>query len=291
MSENNEKKCAYCGKGRDTVQFTKEHVVSHTFLNKYYPPITPSKKINDRNKKKNYQVGGYQNSIQRDSCNYQTIPDVCEKCNNEILSALDEYFLKFYDLNTDCKLKKQGQLFTLKYDYSLLSRWLLKTLYNSERKNAYSDIIPPYLHNFKKYILYNQENTDYELQLYFECLKDHEKLPLNAIYRNSRKNGILKLGNMVIDKAFGYSDIKTKYFISGNYAFYLFFKHKDSLESIDQFISDLNYYRCIELYKIDSTKDFIEYKVSARSIVDIINLTKEGNLWSTDRYKMLHNLM
>ena len=289
MEENQEKKCAYCGRGKESVKFTKEHVVAHTFLNKYYPPIVSLNKNLDKKKKKLFQVGGYQNSIQKDSCNYQTIADVCSECNNGVLSSLDSYFLDFYDKNTDCKLKKQGKINTLNYNYSLLSRWLLKTMYNSERKNGYTSIVQPYLHNFKNYILSNEQCPDYEFQLYFECLKDHEKISPRVIYRNSLKNGLLKLSDMIIPKGLCYTDIKAKTFISDNYAFFIFVKPKKSSESIDQLVSDLNYYLCIELYKIAPEKEQIEYKVSTRSIVDLLKVSKEGNLWSTERYLLKHS--
>ncbi|WP_052646966.1 hypothetical protein [Paenibacillus terrae] len=60
------------------------------------------------------------------------IKDVCLKCNNEILSELDNYgsniikryFVDEYEPDTHLNID---------YDYRLLSRWLLKLAYNNER--------------------------------------------------------------------------------------------------------------------------------------------------------------
>src|SRR6267378_11234 len=53
------------------------------------------------------------------------IKDVCAKCNNNILGALDGYVLKLF--RTHCnRYVNKGDRITIPYDYDLLLRWLLK---------------------------------------------------------------------------------------------------------------------------------------------------------------------
>jgi hypothetical protein len=60
------------------------------------------------------------------------VNDVCARCNNALLNVLDDYFCQLYD-----KYFVEAQGFdasvTFEYDYSLLTRVLLKIAYNSAR--------------------------------------------------------------------------------------------------------------------------------------------------------------
>ncbi|WP_290766305.1 hypothetical protein [Fibrobacter sp. UBA4297] len=253
--------CAYCDQNK---KLTREHVIAHKFLSKYYPD----------GKGKNKQVG-YQNKTETISSNFQIVRDVCSDCNGIHLSQVDEYFLSFYKENFDFKIKKPGQTYTLSYDYNKLSRWLLKTLYNSERANKY-DSTPAYLYNLRKYMLGEPNNSDMVFELYYECLSDHEKIPTSIIYRNSLKNGLLKMGNAVFASSTGYPNIRSKYFISGNNAFFLFFTNKKEIKDIEAFVSDLDYFHCLKLYRIDPDKSEITYKVSEKTAVDIERSSLQG---------------
>ena len=61
-----------------------------------------------------------------------TIKDVCRECNNGPLSKLDAYFCQVYD-KYFAHVPKPGKSIEIRYDFSLLMRWLLKISYNSSR--------------------------------------------------------------------------------------------------------------------------------------------------------------
>ncbi len=60
------------------------------------------------------------------------VRDVCAKCNNERLSALDQYFCTLYD-EYFSQLRDFSSTLTFKYDFDLLARSLLKIIYTSAR--------------------------------------------------------------------------------------------------------------------------------------------------------------
>lgn len=62
------------------------------------------------------------------------IKDVCEECNNGILSELDNYAINLIT-KYNGKIDKDAKKVFFKYDYNKLSRWLLKVCYNSARAN------------------------------------------------------------------------------------------------------------------------------------------------------------
>ena len=69
----------------------------------------------------------------------QVIRDVCAICNNGPLSRLDEYARKLY-ISYFTKEYKIARMLRLRYDYELLSKWLLKIAYNSARASSAPDI-------------------------------------------------------------------------------------------------------------------------------------------------------
>lgn len=115
--------CAYCSKEE---KLTKEHIIPDALLDIFAEC--------------DFTIRG-ENYFKADPI----IKDVCFKCNNEILSELDnygtnlikKYFVSEYDPDTKLNID---------YDYRLLSRWLLKIAYNGERsfkRNA--ELFLPYL--------------------------------------------------------------------------------------------------------------------------------------------------
>lgn len=145
------KQCAYCDK--TTNKITSEHVVSKSFIDRYY------------------KIGiGYAKVYDKYTQNFLTINDVCQKCNNEILSLLDSYFLEFYKSNIPEDIISKQTSLKLTYDFDKLSKWLLKTLYNSERKHSYEQI-PKKLYRYKNYIL-GKDKRKRLFKIYLELLQD-----------------------------------------------------------------------------------------------------------------------
>lgn len=72
--------------------------------------------------------------------------DVCAKCNNEILSALDIYICELFD-RSFANILKRHEPVEFEYDYHRLKRWLLKICFNSARIHSSADTIvfPPLL--------------------------------------------------------------------------------------------------------------------------------------------------
>lgn len=67
------------------------------------------------------------------------IKDVCEKCNNGVLSDLDGYACDLFD-STFIHLPEYGEEISFSFDYHKLKRWLLKVSYNSARVNKSPDL-------------------------------------------------------------------------------------------------------------------------------------------------------
>ena len=202
-------KCAYC----DNVgKCTREHVVNSAFLKKFF------------------KIGrGYSNKEDRYTANYPVINDVCAVCNNGALSKLDEYFLSFYVSNLPIIEVTSSTYIEVNYDFEKLSKWLLKTLYNCERKNGYH-ILPKQMSLLRKYII--SENNDHSnFRVYIELLKD---IPLDEIKLafNGSDSGIdvptklnfLRLGNSVFVSEIENKKIDhiIKYFVSSNFIFHIF---------------------------------------------------------------------
>jgi hypothetical protein len=103
--------CAYCG-GSDS-PLTNEHLFSG-FL----------------------EDGGYKTYVDRTrrvvSRRAPRIGDVCERCNNEQLSALDSYGAELHRRHFS-RLVDTPIDVTFQYDFDRLLRWLLKIAYNHDR--------------------------------------------------------------------------------------------------------------------------------------------------------------
>jgi hypothetical protein len=109
-------RCAYCGK---IGLLTNEHVFPRFLYNIF--PEHDSRYFDKFPQKGFYYQENYEPKIK----------DVCQKCNNTVLSQLDSYaadFIKKYCLKIVMK-----EPVKISYDFNLLIRWLLKTAYNSAR--------------------------------------------------------------------------------------------------------------------------------------------------------------
>lgn len=105
--------CSYC-KSHKHEPLTKEHVFPD-FLFKKNP---------------DYKFG-YNGGIGKYTLSADQIKDVCQYCNNVILSGLDTYAKDLCDKYFDSFIRAQPIEF--EYDYDLLLRWILKISYNAAR--------------------------------------------------------------------------------------------------------------------------------------------------------------
>ena len=136
------KTCAYCGKGST---LTKEHIWPRCLIEKYENLLTYSKR--------------------KDSL-YEgepTIKDVCERCNNVVLSKLDSYLSSIYDRHFE-RILLPGEATSLSYDYGLLLRGLLKISYNSARADASEKVVKSHK-SFVNFIMHGGYCPPIELRL------------------------------------------------------------------------------------------------------------------------------
>lgn len=273
------KKCAYCN--REVEDITREHVVNKAFIDTFY-----------KNGK------GYLKAFDKYTDSYAVVRDVCTKCNNEVLGRLDAYFLKFYNHNLPRFIIDSETKIEINYDFEQLSKWLLKTLYNSERKNRREDdLVPLKMYRYKEYLTGKRKDNKL-FKIYMELLRD---VPLEEIQQHCEnipedftgKIDFLKVGTIVLKSevsSMGLENITNvnKYLISSNFAFHIFLldpgRHTEQI--FKQRLSDFkNESRISILTLIDPKKNSIELKASSRDIIDYLNETYEGDLHYTERNK------
>lgn len=109
------KECAYRG---NAGPFTNDHVWPNCFLDRFGRHAA------------HFSVRGWRVH----GADY-VVKDVCEACNAEKLSPLDSYFCFLYD-EYFVHLHDFDSTVTLRYDYNLLARSLLKIAYNSARQGV-----------------------------------------------------------------------------------------------------------------------------------------------------------
>lgn len=86
--------------------------------------------------------------IDREVQGEPTLRDVCDLCNNGVLSDLDAYVCRLFD-RYFVRILQRYERVNFEYDYHLLKRWLLKMSYNSARIHnsidlfAYPGKLPP----------------------------------------------------------------------------------------------------------------------------------------------------
>jgi len=108
MKEGN---CAYCYKD---ARLTREHIWPNGFLKRGNFDLKFSERAG-----KTFRAD-------------LIIPDVCETCNNGVLSSLDAHACHLYDRRFS-KFVEPLQTVKFSYDYLIFCRWLLKVSFNSAR--------------------------------------------------------------------------------------------------------------------------------------------------------------
>ncbi|MDE1146955.1 MAG: hypothetical protein PW843_10080 [Azospirillaceae bacterium] len=99
-----------------------------------------------------------------------TIKDVCEVCNNVILSGLDEYICQLFDKYFH-KIMERHESFDFHYDYDKLKRWLLKMCYNSSRTTSSIEKKSPDIEIYQQilpYILGKNNSIGRSSQMYLQ---------------------------------------------------------------------------------------------------------------------------
>jgi hypothetical protein len=206
MSKNDSpprnKACAYCGIAGP---FTKEHVFPNWLYN-----IHPEQNLGFNPKAMRFIKGA------------PKIGDVCEKCNNEYLSKLDEYAKNFFTLLGLDEHYSPEIPVLINYDYDLLLRWILKICHNASRASA--GAVPTLLNNCIPYILYAKNKTR-NVYLFVEIISDYNLtegdkkiVPENIKNLEKLPSQMWRVGNI-------FASPKTQYvakFLSMNaYYFYL----------------------------------------------------------------------
>ncbi|WP_340103804.1 hypothetical protein [Rhodohalobacter sp. 8-1] len=133
------RECVFCGYSNN---ISKEHVWSSCLLEK-----RKGNKKYASNSVPNKFIGP--NSLQ--------VRDVCRRCNNEKLAELDSYFCKLYDTHIKTIIEPNDQI-SFNCNFSLLARWLFKTLYNNARSGNADKKFIEILSRFNQYILEGNNN-------------------------------------------------------------------------------------------------------------------------------------
>lgn len=105
------KACAFCGERRTP---TREHIWPSGFLARQRPELSYSRRAD----------ATFRGDL--------IIRDVCETCNNGVLSSLDSHACTLFDRYFSKPVKAREEV-EFEYDFSCLSRWLLKVSYNASR--------------------------------------------------------------------------------------------------------------------------------------------------------------
>ncbi len=145
--------CAYCG---SEGPLTREHLFPG-FLQK----LMPTYDVNLSSARPGKVTGP------------TTIRDVCRRCNNERLSALDAYGRAFCIANVR-RFVRPGDTGSLKYDYHKLARWLWKVHYNTARADNGQ---PSLYHTLLPYILGDERDAPQPHTLLVGVLKAYMTTP------------------------------------------------------------------------------------------------------------------
>lgn len=251
------KRCAYCN--NYTNNLTKEHTVNKSLID--YLELN--------------KAPGYANFKEKYIPDNLTTKDVCSKCNNEHLSKLDEYILSFvkeHQCLTKELLFNKDQI-KINYNYDLLSKWLLKTLYNSERKNSYPYLIKKML-NYRKHILGEEKKY---FKIYLEVLADIPKELVNKAGGNDKLKPFYKSSNAIFFNDKGKLNY-IKCFTISNFNFFIFVAKNNSYHEIDDMVNIfINNYEKegIHIYNLEEKNEY--FTTSKRTIIDILADTYQGN--------------
>lgn len=223
----------------------------------------------------------------------QTIKDVCQQCNNGVLSELDNYAKEKYE-NFFSNFVFNNQTVTFEYDYDLLVRWLLKVSFNSARANGgdydsfleYRDYIltgnnrPPRMTVFLQLITPYIFSEKDKMNVKDESIKALGYLPPNFT-RISRLDDTASIG---INKD-NYNLIRMV--MLNSYNFYILIP-SDNIKSREDWKNELRVFKSTgltrEVYKLLPENKSISLNASNVSILDAVKHHLKSN---EDVYKKL----
>lgn len=110
--------CSYCNQSDE--KLTREHIIPDGFL---------------RGMNRKAMTTWSDKAPVRVIKGDMVIKDVCAKCNNELLSILDNYALNAIT-KYNGEINRATKKIFFKYDFEKISRWLLKVVYNSARASG-----------------------------------------------------------------------------------------------------------------------------------------------------------
>lgn len=140
--------CAYCS-SKD-VKMTREHLWPASLHKRY----AEGSKLEDDEYTENFYIRKVPDKMLAVEIQ---IKDVCEQCNNGVLSMLDSYICSLWDKYFST-MRLFGEEFCFEYDFDLLSRWLFKMNFNSARIHNSDDI--DFLKKTRNYIIGKQKRPD-----------------------------------------------------------------------------------------------------------------------------------
>ncbi|HGA1022274.1 TPA: hypothetical protein ACIQN7_002611 [Bacillus cereus] len=162
------KVCAYCNSSSG--KLTGEHIYPNGIISKFpeYDHAFLEDKKGEPGEKKAIPL----------SPSNQVINDVCKKCNNDILGKLDDYgndfILKYFSEDISKNEEK-----SIEYNHLILSKWVMKILYNGMRKEETSN----WLRQNAKYIIGESSNATSEYSLFlgsYVQLSELKAIPFEA---------------------------------------------------------------------------------------------------------------
>lgn len=218
----NRKICAYCKKP-DTM--TREHLWPKSLHRRLF--ATNKQAANA------FWLAFLQKEIPKEP----QIRDVCGKCNNVILSELDQYICRLFD-STLINIPNRYEQVQFEHEYHLLKRWLLKMSFNSARINKSVDL--PVLEAVLPYILGKNDSLGKSIQLFLE-LSYPEEIPEDELSKQASLEGISifeptlnRVGHMLFRVSENEKILRTVHLRS--FSFYLaFFKPGESRAVQDYF--------------------------------------------------------
>lgn len=166
--------CAYCKKEKEAKEITHEHIIPKGIID-LFPECDY---VFDRRLEGTKVYKGE-----------SKINDVCADCNNGQLSYLDNYgtqFIKKYFL----KEYSKDEILSIEYDYNLLSRWLLKIIFNTERSiksQTLRDTL--WFDENIDYILGIKSNPQYYISIFSGIFVNTSPMPL--FWANDRQLDII----------------------------------------------------------------------------------------------------
>ncbi|WP_143561181.1 hypothetical protein [Sporosarcina sp. P20a] len=128
------------------------------------------------------------------------IKDVCAVCNNEKLSELDQYVLEMVKRYFYKEYGPEQQIDVM-YDYNLLSRFLMKTCYNSDRSFKLNS---DWFRENRQYILGEENESKYSFSVFGGIAVNTSPLP--AFFFDNKQLEVLNGTQLLAQGMLRYSD-------------------------------------------------------------------------------------